>query len=296
MPTTPEALPAPTMPIEQIRVGAQAPYQLLPDLAVDDYEALKADIAVRGVQVPLELDEQGQVLDGHQRKRAWEALRAAGAKIPDYPRTIRLGLSEDEKFEHALVLNLQRRHLTTEQRRELTLKLRERGWSTTRIAEVERVNDRTVRRDVAAEPGSANAEPDRVVGRDGKSYPARRPTSVHATSERQAQRVLDALPLAAGALPEGAVDPKRVERIARDISGLYVTWLHPERSAPRWMAPQEYFDLLWSFRSSPLQASADRLADRLGALVAAMEQSAIEYEDVLAALKGLLRRMGEGLL
>lgn len=40
-------------------------YQLLPDLTEEEYEALKADIAERGVMVPIELDEQGNVLDGH---------------------------------------------------------------------------------------------------------------------------------------------------------------------------------------------------------------------------------------
>ena len=45
-------------------------YQLLPPLTYDEYQALKADIATRGVQVPIERDEAGNVLDGHHRLRA----------------------------------------------------------------------------------------------------------------------------------------------------------------------------------------------------------------------------------
>ncbi|WP_243665297.1 hypothetical protein [Rhodothermus marinus] len=51
---------------------------------------------------------------------------------------MRVGLTEEEKIEHALALNLVRRHLSREQRRELVLKLRQKGWSTTRIAEKNR--------------------------------------------------------------------------------------------------------------------------------------------------------------
>jgi len=41
-------------------------YQIFPNLAPDEYEALKADIKARGVRVPVEYDEAGAILDGHQ--------------------------------------------------------------------------------------------------------------------------------------------------------------------------------------------------------------------------------------
>lgn len=187
-------------------------YQLLPDLDVDEFAALKADIRQRGIQVPIEKDEAGAILDGHQRIRAWDELRAEGVRIDDYPRIIRAGLSEDEKFEHALVLNLQRRHLNVDQRRQLTVTLRERRWSTPRIAEILHVDAETVRSDLA---GSEYSEPERVTGRDGKSYPAHR-TNVMATSGRMEQRAIGALAAAPDAMPSGFIDPKRAEKIARD--------------------------------------------------------------------------------
>ena len=49
-------------------------YQLLPDLPVAEFEALKADIAERGVVVPIDIDEDGEILDGHTRFRAWREL------------------------------------------------------------------------------------------------------------------------------------------------------------------------------------------------------------------------------
>jgi SAM-dependent methyltransferase len=89
-------------------------YQLLPDLAEDEFASLKADIAKRGVKVPVELDEQGNVLDGHHRIRACEELG-----LKDYPSIIRTGMTEDEKREHVLALNLERRHLSQDQKREV---------------------------------------------------------------------------------------------------------------------------------------------------------------------------------
>src|SRR5687768_2923035 len=51
-----------------------AKYQLFPDLAPEEYEELKADIAARGVQVPIEYDEEKNILDGHHRKRICDEL------------------------------------------------------------------------------------------------------------------------------------------------------------------------------------------------------------------------------
>lgn len=91
-----------------------APYQVMPPLSPEDYEALKADIAERGVLVPVEYDEHGIVLDGHHRVKACGELG-----ITDWPRLIRRGLSDEGKRAHARALNLARRHLTQAQRQAL---------------------------------------------------------------------------------------------------------------------------------------------------------------------------------
>lgn len=85
-------------------------YQLLPNLPEDDYARLKADIAERGVLVPVELDEHGNVLDGHHRVRIADELGIT------YPTVTRIGMDEYEKRLHAVALNLARRHLTDAQK------------------------------------------------------------------------------------------------------------------------------------------------------------------------------------
>jgi ParB-like chromosome segregation protein Spo0J len=59
---------------------ADAPqlYQVLPDLSDDEYAALKEDVRQHGILVPVEVDEDGQIPDGHNRVRVWSELRAEG--------------------------------------------------------------------------------------------------------------------------------------------------------------------------------------------------------------------------
>ncbi len=160
-----------------------AQYQLLPDLTEEEFSALKADIAERGVMVPVELDEAGNVLDGHHRLLACEELG-----VTDYPTIIRPGLTEDEKREHVLALNLDRRHLTREQRRELVATLRADGWSYPRIAERLDVSVGTVHSD--AQAFSSENVTDTTTGQDGKQYPAHRPAPIMAPKREVAEQEL----------------------------------------------------------------------------------------------------------
>lgn len=156
----------------------QYQYQLLPELDHDEYRTLKEDITIRGVQVPIEIDDKGNILDGHHRKKICDELG-----IKDYPSIIRIGFSEDEKRQHVLALNLARRHLSPEQRKQLVARLRkEFGWSTRKIAEAVKVHKDTVRNDLS---GGENS-PARITGKDGKSYPASKP-SVIARNQREAE-------------------------------------------------------------------------------------------------------------
>ncbi|MGO9197459.1 MAG: DNA methyltransferase [Acidimicrobiales bacterium] len=80
-------------------------YQVLDELDETTASALRDDIAKRGVLVPIEVDEDGNVLDGHHRKRCADELGL------DCPEIVRAGLTEEQKVEHALLMNLLRRHL-----------------------------------------------------------------------------------------------------------------------------------------------------------------------------------------
>lgn len=87
----------------------KAMYQLLSPLRPDELRALEDDIRQRGVQIPIEVDEAGAILDGHHR---FEIATRLGI---DCPRIVRTFKTEEEKREHVLKLNLARRHLADHQ-------------------------------------------------------------------------------------------------------------------------------------------------------------------------------------
>ncbi len=146
-------------------------YQIMPDLTLDEYEDLKMDIKVRGVMVPIEFDEFGEILDGHHRLRACDELG-----ISDYPKVIRAGMTEPEKRFHARKLNVARRQLTQETRRELICaQLKETPEISDRqIAAGLGVSDKTV--------GTVRKELESIAEipqcsrqtADGREYPAQR--------------------------------------------------------------------------------------------------------------------------
>ena len=165
-------------------------YQLLPDLTESEYESLKAHIAEHGVLVPVEYDEDGNILDGHHRLRACVELG-----ITDWPSIIRPGLTEDEKRDHVLALNLERRHLTQTQKRDVIAKL---------LAAKPEASDRSVAEQVGAthptvasvrdglEKGGKINHLDTRTGADGKTYPATRPAVV-TTNAKDRDKALDVL-------------------------------------------------------------------------------------------------------
>lgn len=80
-------------------------FQVMPALSDEARRALAEDIARHGVLVPVEVDDEGNVLDGHHRVAIADELGVG------YPTVVRAGLSEAERLEHAFRLNLVRRHL-----------------------------------------------------------------------------------------------------------------------------------------------------------------------------------------
>jgi hypothetical protein len=85
--------------LADLRIVDSSKYQLMPDMSPAEFEALKADIAERGVVVPIDIDDAGEILDGHHRYRAWAELKkpdgacmgriAAGDAVSDrHPRTL----------------------------------------------------------------------------------------------------------------------------------------------------------------------------------------------------------------
>lgn len=128
----------------------QPKYQLLPPLSQEEYERLKADIQLRGIMVPVEIDEDGNILDGHNRAQIANQLGI------DYPIVTRTGLPEHEKRLHAVTLNLARRHLTDGQKT---------------------LVGRTIEPDIAERArlrmaaGGAKAAPGRPIGKGMENFP-----------------------------------------------------------------------------------------------------------------------------
>jgi len=84
---------------------------ILPPLLPDDYETLKASIAARGVDVPILVDQNKEIVDGKHRRRACDELHI------DCPSIVQHVGSEIERLQLRLQLNCNRRHLNGKQKR-----------------------------------------------------------------------------------------------------------------------------------------------------------------------------------
>jgi ParB-like chromosome segregation protein Spo0J len=143
------------------------PYQVMPEMAPEEFAALKADIDQRGIQVPIDVDEDGNILDGHHRHRAWQEL----LRNSPPPTRVISGLSESEKRSFARKNNILRRHLSRDQVRDLIAQqLKETpDWAARRIGRELGVDHKTVsaERDRLVATGEI-PQLEKVVGSDGK--------------------------------------------------------------------------------------------------------------------------------
>ena len=191
------------------RTSAKVSYEpvlKLPPLPEVQYSALKANIAVNGVLVPILVNGDGprrKIIDGNYRKRIADEL--------DYtcPEIVQGGLTEEEQRTLARALNLARRQLTTEEKRQLIAdQLRETPQRSNRwVAKMLGVSHPTVGC-VRAEMGRTGKvyQFEKTVGRDGKY--------------RQAGRLL----------PESDFEPLSGDGIAgheRPYRGASNDWLTP---------------------------------------------------------------------
>ncbi len=149
----------------------------LPTLPYEQFTALRDSIAVNGVLVPILVDGDGPVrgiIDGNYRKRIADELGY------DCPEVVKEGLTGEEKRTLARCLNLARRELSQQQRRQLVAdQLRETQDRSNRLlAKQLGVHHATVAavRSSLEETGQI-IQLERTIGADGKSRPATRPLS-----------------------------------------------------------------------------------------------------------------------
>jgi len=113
-------------------------------MTVVEAAALHADIAARGIQVPLDITAAGHVLDGRHRHRVALALGldSVPVRVVDPP----------DEVEYMLLAALQRRQLSASQRAALALELEEYRTTRTHAAHRKQANLRNSHVDVASMP------------------------------------------------------------------------------------------------------------------------------------------------
>jgi transposase-like protein len=179
-------------------MNAQQTYQVMSRLSPEEYAALKADIATRGVQVPAEYDDEGNILDGFHRVKICQELGI------DCPKVVRSGLTDAEKRAHAWALNLTRRHLSKAQKRTIAKRLRGEGWTMDRMAQALGLSRATISSWLEEFVNSDELHPaEPIMGKDGKRYPNRkaRPAAKQRPDDAEAGPELEPERLAPVAVP-----------------------------------------------------------------------------------------------
>jgi ParB-like chromosome segregation protein Spo0J len=160
------------------------PLQVLPPLDADTLAGLRESIKVDGVIQPVVVDQHGRILDGHHRVAICDELGIDCAFVE-------VDVDSDAEAEDlALKLNTLRRQIDSDLRAELAVSLRAKGKSLRAIAAVLGVSKDTVDRDLD-ELSQTRQLPDRIVGRDGKSRPAKRPEMRPAATVAVGDKVTD---------------------------------------------------------------------------------------------------------
>ena len=86
-------------------------------LAAKDFEKKRNYQKARRLYQQIINDEENNILDGHHRVAICRELG-----ITDWPRFVRKNLSEDQKREHALSLNVNRRQLSQSEKKKAETK------------------------------------------------------------------------------------------------------------------------------------------------------------------------------
>lgn len=149
-------------------------YQFLPRLSDDEYTSLEKSIREHGIQVPIVVDENGSVIDGHHRKEIAERLG-----LP-CPRNTARNLDETGKRTLACSLNLDRRHLNREQKREVIAKSLMADPQLSNRQHAERVGASHVTVGAIRQDMESTGQIDQSETRlsaDGRERPATRPTT-----------------------------------------------------------------------------------------------------------------------
>ncbi len=126
--------------------GLQSPYAAwLPPLSTAEKDALRQSIEADGVLVPIEVDERGNILDGHHRHAI---ARELGRETPT---RVLKGFTEGQREAHVNSSNRARRNMSPDQKAalrkrdiEIAQKLNAEGFTQEQIASELKVAQQTV--------------------------------------------------------------------------------------------------------------------------------------------------------
>ncbi len=95
-------------------------FQVMTPLSRDEEAALRESITTDGrVHDAIEVDENADIIDGHHRAKIAKELLIQGIDIEPPPIKVVTGLTDQEKRSRATTLNMVRRHLSREDKRNL---------------------------------------------------------------------------------------------------------------------------------------------------------------------------------
>jgi ParB-like chromosome segregation protein Spo0J len=171
--------------VETLRLHPRA--NEIPEMDGDQFAELLADIGRVGVTEPVQILDDGTIVDGRHR---WLAAKEAGLR--EVPCVVLPDLSADEAFGRMVAGALLRRHLTASQRAALAVKL----------AEVREAREEAAKRQAASRFRPAD-RPAGTVGQD--------------LGPPQKRRTRDAVADAAGVSHETAREALELERHAPDL-------------------------------------------------------------------------------
>lgn len=175
--------PGPADTVAETAVKETADLQVMPDLSAEEERELEESILTHGVLEPIKVDEHGTIIDGHHRQKI-----AKRHNLP-CPHVVMSGFTDAEKRTLALTLNLDRRHLSREQRREVLAKSIKADPQLSDRAHAQRTgsSDKTagaVRRDLEANAEIPHSS-DRVTA-NGKPAPGPKPKPKPRSSKAEA--------------------------------------------------------------------------------------------------------------
>jgi len=160
-------------------------FDAMPPLTADERIELKADIDKNGITYPVVVTETNEVIDGHNRLEI-----AAELGLAVVPFTVKSGLTTDQKNEHAVNLNLHRRHLSQDQKREIIARRlkTDPAQSNNMIAAELKVSDKTV--GTVRKALEATSEIPKLIitrGKDGRSRKSKRTLPAGGEAEHEAE-------------------------------------------------------------------------------------------------------------